>query len=77
MIAAYEPLSRHNSSVDGPIHACLARSARQKSGQKAANRPQSADEAEEEDMNPYLVISVTDFQSLIRRKFERSKSRHA
>ena len=46
MIAAHERLARHYNSVDGPVHACLARSARQKSGPKAANRPQGADEAE-------------------------------
>ena len=46
MIAAYEHLARHNISFDCPVHACLARSTRQNSGQGAANRPQSADKAE-------------------------------
>jgi hypothetical protein len=51
MIAVYEHLACHNSRFDDPIRACLARSARQKSGQEAANRPAGAVGAEEEDMS--------------------------
>src|SRR5208282_5599278 len=55
----FDYLAPNNSSVDYPIRACLARSARQKSGQKAVNRPASGAEAEEEDMShisEFLVL---------------------